>query len=287
VVQLSGVWVPLCAVQDNGSALLCLPHAGAGASAYARWADPVGSSFSIWAACLPGREHLVAEKPLSTVDDMVDRLIDELSEVDASELTIFGHCGGAIMAYELTHRLADRGDSRVARLVVSSQHCPRPGSGLGIEAIDTSRQGLANYLRKAGQTDEILLRDTEFLDYIGPVIEADIDAMVRYIRPARRNRLSVPVYAIGGRFDAVIQADQLRSWSYTTLSDFHVCQFDGTHFFLFDHERLVTEFFIRVMSSNLPPRSPSGSRAEATGQDSEPYGIPADGSHLGDHRSEA
>jgi medium-chain acyl-[acyl-carrier-protein] hydrolase len=230
-------------------ALLCLPHAGAGASMFGSWAEPLTAVASVWAARMPGREKLISEEPLSTIEDMVSRLAREMSFIDSPEITLFGHCSGAILAYELASRLPGLGDNRVAKMIVSSQYIPEPGAGVAIEPLGASRQAVVRYLQEMNGTDPVLLDNTEFVDMIAPAIRADIHAAAVYRRAKAPVRLSIPIYAIGGRSDPAVTARLLRTWQDATSVPLGVRQFDGTHFFLFEQRQVVLDFFRDILLS--------------------------------------
>ena len=67
-------WVRLRG-DDARVRLLCLPSAGAGAAAYARWPELGASAgIQVLSARLPGRETRMAERPWSDIDQMVTAL---------------------------------------------------------------------------------------------------------------------------------------------------------------------------------------------------------------------
>ena len=49
-------WVAPTCGRRRGTPLLCLPPAGAGASAYRAWAEALGNVVDVWPVQLPGRE---------------------------------------------------------------------------------------------------------------------------------------------------------------------------------------------------------------------------------------
>lgn len=54
--------------------LVCLPHAGAGASVYARWATLLPPWIDLVGITLPGRESRISESPLTSMDEVISRL---------------------------------------------------------------------------------------------------------------------------------------------------------------------------------------------------------------------
>ena len=107
--------------------LFCLPHAGAGASAYARWPAAFGASVQVHAIQLPGRENRIRETP--SIDP--DALAATLAGSAAGPYALFGHSMGARLAFEVVRRLRAAGAPLPEVLYVS-----------GCRAPDVARDGL-------------------------------------------------------------------------------------------------------------------------------------------------
>src|SRR5882762_8606158 len=58
--------------------LICLPYAGAGASAYRRWPEVAPPGVEIVAVQLPGREDRIREPPPTEIEELVPPLIGAL-----------------------------------------------------------------------------------------------------------------------------------------------------------------------------------------------------------------
>jgi medium-chain acyl-[acyl-carrier-protein] hydrolase len=235
--------------QGGRRALMCIPHAGAGASAFFPWASKLGEETALLAARLPGRERLISEEPLDNVTSIVARLAAELAAVDVAELTILGHCSGAVIAYELAHELLASGDQRVVRLIVSSQRAPGSGPAEAPWPGFSSRPEIVAYLRETGGTDDVLLTNEKFVDLMGRVVNADLRAMSGYRKPPGREPLPVPVVALGGRSDTALSERDLMSWSAETTGEFGAYRFDGDHFFLLEPSDELIAFVTRNLGS--------------------------------------
>ena len=89
--------------------LICLPYAGAGASFYRPWTALAGDALEIVPLQLPGRERLIDEEPYRDVSQAVDGLVAELRDRlgdGGGRVDVFGHSIGAVLDYELAHRLS-------------------------------------------------------------------------------------------------------------------------------------------------------------------------------------
>src|ERR1700735_3948256 len=100
--------------------MLCLPHAGAGPSTFFAWRDVAPDGVEIVPVSLPGRERRVSEEPYVNLHEAVKGITDELRPIlsDGTPLVLFGHCLGALLAYELARSLC-AAETPVAPLPVS------------------------------------------------------------------------------------------------------------------------------------------------------------------------
>ncbi|MFJ2115719.1 thioesterase II family protein, partial [Streptomyces sp. NPDC087850] len=136
--------------------LLCLPYAGAGASVYGPWSALAGDALEVVPLQLPGRERLIDEDPYRSVPEAVEGLLGQVRERARGRVALFGHSLGAVLAYELAHRLAAEDGVELVRLFVSGS--PEPARGRAARAT-----GLSD--------DDFLARVGEFAGYHHPALD--------------------------------------------------------------------------------------------------------------------
>lgn len=230
--------------------LLCIPSAGLGVAPFFPWAEAFLGFANVWGARLPGREKRILEEPLTTIETMAAALAESASEVAAAdELIMFGHCSGALIAYELAHLIASSREPGSLILIVSSQLIPtvdRHSNHLSVANMSTPE--LIEYLRDIGGTPEDILHDEDLMELVEPVIRADVTAVENYRHPAHRPTLSIPLLAVGGRNDIVVDDSELRKWSIFSSGPFRVHQFDGDHFYATQRIDQVTGFLKTLYS---------------------------------------
>jgi surfactin synthase thioesterase subunit len=230
-------------------AILCIPHAGAGAAMFAAWGEALEDTASVWAARFPGRESLVLEQPLTALDALAGLLARAITQLKAAELTLFGHCSGALIAYELAHKMITAEDDRVARLIVSSQQAPFLTTKRQVLPAQVSDDFAVDFIKRTGGTDERALRDPEVLELLLPAIKADIEAIASYSPPPHREKLDIPVWAISGSSDPGLSQHELARWAEVTTGIFRLRQFEGDHFFLFSQADSVLSFLREVLTA--------------------------------------
>ncbi|MFC9360077.1 thioesterase II family protein [Rhodococcus sp. NPDC057014] len=236
----------------DATTLLCLPYAGSGASFFRGWRGLAPPGLVVVPLQLPGREERFVE-PLLTdvaaaVEDLLARALYEGQ--DAERVAVFGHSLGAVLAYELTHRLVADGSVPVTRLFVSGAPGPRHVRDIRAALLDDA-EFLARVHELAGYSHPAL-ENAELRELLLPVLRADVDMHESY-RPPPHPRLDVPITALRGRDDHLVSSVQAAEWQAATTADISVRELDGGHMYLTDHPHAL----LRVVAAQL---AESGSR---------------------------
>ena len=206
------------------------------------WKHAFGEELNVWAVRLPGRESRLAEPALTDVAAVVNGLAASIDELPPGELIFFGHCLGALIAFELVHRLA--GAEPPARLpsclVVSAQ----AGPDLAVEAeevpaADLSVEELVTRLRELGVARADALAHERLMRALAPTIRADLQLADGYVNLAGREPLGLPILAVGARSDRVTSDGQLRAWERCTTGAFRLRLLAGGHGYLDEHREAV------------------------------------------------
>ncbi|MFD4181161.1 thioesterase II family protein [Rhodococcus sp. NPDC058514] len=230
----------------DGTVLICLPYAGSGASFFRGWRTVAPTGLTIVPVQLPGREERFVEPPLTTVEAAVDDLLPGLLRVgrDAERVALFGHSLGAILAFELAHRLGDEGGVTLSRLFVSGSPGPSTVREIRASMLDDD-QFVAQVNELAGYSHPAL-DHPELRELLLPVLRADVEMHENY-RPPRRGPLSVPITALRGRDDRLVSARQSGEWREATTADTSVLELDGGHMYLTDHPHAL----LRLIATRL------------------------------------
>jgi surfactin synthase thioesterase subunit len=241
--------VPLAPAASHPVSLVCIPHAGAGATAFHSW-RALGSLAGLWAARFPGRESRLAEPPLTTIEEMAGVLAPAVSKITTRSIVLFGHCSGALVAYELASRLTElRPAASDLRLVLSARPAPfgRPASA-GESVARISMAELAGRLRALGGTPEAILENAALMALMEPVIRADLLAAEQYHPPARE-ALPYDITVLAATSDQAISADSLQAWRDHTTGTFQIKWFAGQHFFVTKNGTAVVEYLAEMLRS--------------------------------------
>src|SRR5689334_9345116 len=83
--------------------LVCLPFAGGGASVYQSLARRLPHSIEVLAIQLPGREERTREDPPASVPALAAACAVAVRPYLNVPYALYGHCAGALLAYEVAH----------------------------------------------------------------------------------------------------------------------------------------------------------------------------------------
>ena len=227
--------------------LFCFPYAGAGASAFREWDRGLPTELEVAAIRLPGRESRFLEEPYESLEPMIEALIEVLALHRDAPFAFFGHSLGALVAYELTCALHDRGAPLPVHLFASGRVAPHLKDPDGDVHKMTDAQ-LVQELRERGQTPEEVLESEELLEMLLPAVRADF-AVAELYRPRSRPPLPLPLTAFGGTADTDVPEFTVRAWADHTSAAFTSRMFPGGHFFLDEHR----EPLLRAIGEALAP----------------------------------
>ena len=225
--------------------LICFPHAGAGASAYARWQELVPSNIQVWAATYPGHEEQMQEPPLATISACAKVLSDELNRSQDLPFAFFGHSMGALVAFEAAQQLR-RSQRRLPLVLFVSGHIAPQRIGLRapIHLLDDD-QFLERIVDLGGTTGD-LLHVPEWRELLLPLLKTDIAACETYKLPPNAS-LPCRLIALGGTDDEIASEPDMLAWQEQTTYSFRQEVFAGDHFYL----QSDTEDVVEVMTQEV------------------------------------
>lgn len=213
--------------------LVCLPHAGGGASTYFGWGaalQPAG--IEMRAVQYPGRESRFSEPRIESATEMVRALVERWDEISGGgACALYGHSMGAVLAFELAAELERRGAANPPRrLLVSGHQAPHlPYRAPRVHMLPESEFLPAVSAHFGGIPSE-LLQDRDIAALIATTLRSDFTLVENY---AWKNTgpVSVPMLAMGGSDDPWATEAELVAWASHTRGAFKLRIFPGGHFF--------------------------------------------------------
>ncbi|RJF41177.1 thioesterase [Actinomyces sp. 2119] len=256
--QVDDVWFTgWHGVTDQAGAvtLVCLPHAGAGASVYARWAPLLPPWVRLVGVTLPGRESRISEPLLTSVDEVVEHLGPAVSARVQEPFVLFGHSLGALIGYELacwlgTHNGAVRPEILVVSGRTAPHHASRPTE---IHALDDEAFLIAMHERYGG-IPEALLDNPELRDIFLPSLRGDMSILARYYQSGHILPAGTELLVLGAQDDPTTTTDGLHAWSELTSGSTTIKVFpDGGHFYAQTRALQVTEAVVNAIVARTTP----------------------------------
>jgi medium-chain acyl-[acyl-carrier-protein] hydrolase len=236
--------------------LLCIPHAGGGASAFRGWADAMPAEVEACPVQLPGRENRIAEAAIDRMEVLVDALAEQVTAADDLPFAVFGHSNGALIGFELARRLRRAGAHGPVHLFASGRRAPDLPNPLP----DVHHLGDEEFLRDVvslGGTPREVTEHPELLRLLLPLLRADVALNERY-RFAEEAPIGCGITAYGGVDDPKARREELQAWRRHTSGPFAIRTFPGDHFFPFAGSRASVLATLGADLHDLLVRAASG-----------------------------
>lgn len=240
-----GPWLKRLSAGSEGSPrLYCFPYAGGGPGVFRSWSRLIDPKIAVYAIQLPGRESRIAEPPLTSLPEIVERLTPALAaDVDDRPYFFFGHSLGALLAFAVCSDFR-RDEVRLPEaLVVSGARAPHvPDRRPPIHTLPDRE--FIEELRRLEGTPEEALDNAELMELLLPMLRADSAVSETHKFP-EAPPLPCPIVAFGGEDDEDVLVEDVIGWQQHTSADFEYEIFPGGHFFVHTHERAVVDELMR------------------------------------------
>ncbi|GHF02333.1 thioesterase [Streptomyces longispororuber] len=224
--------------------LICFPHAGAGATAYADWAALLPPEVELVAVQLPGRQDRIAEEPFTEVGPLVSVLTHALRPVLGGSFSFFGHSCGAALAFELAKALRAKGQPGPDHLFLSAQAAPGATGIRQLHALPDDE--FRDAMLTLGGIDEEIANDEFVMDSLVPVLRADFALWERH-RTAPDAPLDCPITVLAGEDDPQAPKESLEGWRAQTTAECAVLFHPGGHFYFLDSPGTVVSTLTEKM----------------------------------------
>lgn len=238
--------------------LFCFPYAGGGPSIYRGWEHYLPAGVDVWPAQLPGRGSRYNESPYASWDALVTDAAEAIKDFLDLPFSFFGHSFGALLSFELAHRLRRQAGAVPRHLFVSGCRAPQlPRDGPHIHHLP-DEQFIAEVGALNGTPREVL-EDRELLQTVLGTLRADFRLAETYSCSAE-SPLSCPVTAFGGSEDAAGTREEIEAWRLQTTGAFNYWILPGDHFFIHTSEPMVLQILAGEFRAMLAPAEGARSR---------------------------
>ncbi len=223
---------------SGGPATLVFPHAGGAALAYRGLGTALAAAGTdAYVMQYPQRGDRLTHPAPATVTELAADLFDGGDWAALGPLRLFGHCMGAVVAFEFA-RLAESKGIEISSLWVSASEAP--STVAAAPDLPMAESEIIAEMVDLGGTDPQLLADDDFVELLLMAVRADYSAFNRYACEADV-RIAADIHTLGGDTDHRVSENMLRRWETHTSGAFTVSMFDGGHFYINDHTVDVAE----------------------------------------------
>lgn len=227
--------------------LYCIPFAGGNAYSYRSLEKQMHPSVTLIPLELLGRGRRSGESRATCMHEIASDLLSCISSSLDRPFAIFGHSMGGLTAYLVTCLMVKENLPLPRHLFISGKrppHLVRNESPWHDLPLDKFKQKLAGL----GGCPPEVLNDHELMDYFAPIIRDDMEALANYkyeITPP----FEVPITALIGSKETTTFAE-VSEWERMTTSDFRAFQYEGGHFFIYDHLEDICEMIHSTLFPN-------------------------------------
>lgn len=226
-------WFCCVSKSNNYSArLIVFPHAGGDAMYYLPMEKYSNDIYKLMCVNLPGRDVRSDTPMYSNLRKLARDFVEENESClnNKEPYIIMGHSMGAIIAYEATSYIEEKGYNKPQRLIVSGAVPPREADE-SFKDVSDKRWDVEKYLLELGGVSEELLENEEFREYYMPIIIRDFRACNKYFYE-ERPKLSVPINVFYGFEDHSNDSHLYSKWEDYTTNSCTETGFAGGHFFV-------------------------------------------------------
>ncbi len=237
-------WVKRFTGGAGRGSVVVFPHAGGAAAAYRPLAKALSANgVDTFVVQYPQRADRRDHPAHGSIEELALELFEAGDWASAAPPRLFGHCMGAVVAFEFA-RVAERHGVPVRALWASAGQAPSTVAAYG--PLPTGERGVLADMVDLGGTDPALLEDEEFVELLLAAVQADYRALNAYsCRP--NMRIAADIHAVGGAHDHRITPEMLTGWETHTSGRFTLSHFEGGHFYLDDHLDAV----VRMVSADV------------------------------------
>jgi surfactin synthase thioesterase subunit len=161
------------------------------------------------------------------MDQLLPSLLEDLRPHLDVPVVLFGHCCGALIAFEVGRRLPTIGGHGLKALLVAGRRAPMLQASRTLSQLPAGELVVELVSRGGMSPDAAAI--PELVEFILPAVRADLELEETY-RYHAWPRLECPVVALVGDSDHTVPADAVNAWSEVAPQGFDVESIPGDHF---------------------------------------------------------
>lgn len=222
----------------NKKRLFTLPFAGGNKFSFKQYDEFLKDEFEIYPLELPGRGERFSEDLITDIYAVRDDLFQQIEDKLDSEYVIYGHSLGGLLSYLLVLLIEEKKLKKPMKLVISGRANPSMKPKTIKHTL--SQDKFIYNLRDLGGMPSDFFEHPELFELFEPILRADYQvAECFHFQETRRIDTKISVLYGKDESFTLIEALKWKEFTHHTPLDFQ--EFEGNHFFIYDHIQAVCE----------------------------------------------
>lgn len=227
--------------------IFCIPYAGGSANLFLKWVPYLSDNIELIPLELKARGSRFNECSYSNLEEAVSDIYTLLiKEVNEDPFSIYGHCMGAIIAYEVCKRIQVNQRKNPVKLFISGMQPPHLKENK--KFLSMNDDDFMGELEKMEGIPKGFIENQELKDLFLPIIKNDFKLLEYYQQPYPPTRLNSPIVVINGKEDRSISFENIGKWKEYTHAGCDFYKLTGGHFFINENVEEVTVILNKQLS---------------------------------------
>jgi surfactin synthase thioesterase subunit len=226
--------------------LLCFPYAGGSSVKFLPWKKYL-DGIEVIPVDLSGRGRRMAEPLCETIGEMADDLKKQVVDLVSKEekYAVYGHSMGALLVYELLHKLLESDFHMPVHVFLSGKNQPHYLSKKPIYHLEEPKF-IKKIIDMGGMPPAFFDNPMMKKMYL-PVFRTDFRIVETYQYEKKEQRLPIDITFFFALFDVVICNKQTKRWADYITGSFKMRYFFGGHFFFIGQEKKITGIIKEIL----------------------------------------
>lgn len=217
--------------------LFCIPYAGGSAAIYNEWKSLLDVFVELIPVELAGRGKRFNSPLYKSIHDAVQDISEQIvPHIGKGMYAVWGHSMGGVIAYELSHFMLQQRHPLPIHSFFSGSTAPN------LRKKDNPihqlpEEQFLKEIKEMNGTPREFFQNKELIDLYLPILRNDFMIVEQYKYEVRADKLNTNFSVLYGSEESF--KNEVKEWSLHTSNRCSFHEFQGGHFFLFDHIRQI------------------------------------------------
>lgn len=226
--------------------LFCFPYAGGSSVVYQQWNRFINGNIELVPVELAGRGRRINDPMYTTVEEAVDDIYGRIEHQLQGPYAFFGHSMGAMLSYELTHKIVKSGTRMPEQVFFSGRSAPHVMKEDDKKYHLMENDVFRKEVLELGGTPPEFFEHPELMELFIPLLKNDFRLAETDLYDGRIDPLPIDINVFLGKDDD-LTSDQCEGWKMHTTQSCNIHYFEGGHFFLNDETKGVVDLINGIL----------------------------------------